>query len=26
LFTKLAYHLPKELSETKDRLAKAIAA
>ena len=26
LFTKLAYHLPKELSETKDKLAKAIAA
>ena len=26
LFTKLAYHLPKELSETKDRLAKRIAA
>ncbi len=26
LFTKLAYHLPKELSETKDKLAKRIAA
>ena len=26
LFTKLAYHLPKELSETKDKLAKAITA
>jgi phosphoenolpyruvate carboxykinase (GTP) len=26
LFTKLAYHLPKELSATKDKLAKAIAA
>jgi phosphoenolpyruvate carboxykinase (GTP) len=26
LFTKLAYHLPKELSETKDKLAKAISA